>query len=370
MIFHTPNETVATSSPVGYLWMSSGSRPGMFYNVNNSRLGIGTTNPIAPLHVYGDVPNINLSRAVPGVSLLYQDNGMLGFNYGGGFGAGTRDSFRISAVPVNRDGGGGPYFDYGAQADLVFERKFNNLFSGGGADQIYTEVMRIRGSANCVGIGTNYPEAPLAIMNSSTTGDPRYSMLDCYNPANTANQNSIISNRIGGNLAGNVFYSMDVAGSYGFSMGMQANSSRLSFRNSWAFVESEVMSLFLNGYSIGLPKYKGNGSTVNGVGMYTSAGFDAAGTTHTISLIPNSPFGDNYAGRLYVVGKNTNAGSGKVGIILVTVIKRAGFNFGVGTPTYASGGMTTWAILTGSQASIVVNTDSDVRIAWQFFVGI
>lgn len=55
MTFHTPNESVATAGPVGYLWMSSGSRIGMFYDVKNSRLGIGITAPTSPLHLYGNM---------------------------------------------------------------------------------------------------------------------------------------------------------------------------------------------------------------------------------------------------------------------------------------------------------------------------
>jgi hypothetical protein len=53
MIFHTPNESVATAGPVGFLWMSSGSRLGMFYDARNSRLGIGTTSPAYTLDVSG-----------------------------------------------------------------------------------------------------------------------------------------------------------------------------------------------------------------------------------------------------------------------------------------------------------------------------
>lgn len=55
MVFHTPNELVATTGPVGFLWMSSSSRIGMFYDTRNTRLGIGTTNPTNSLHVVGSI---------------------------------------------------------------------------------------------------------------------------------------------------------------------------------------------------------------------------------------------------------------------------------------------------------------------------
>ena len=63
MIFHTPNEGVATTGPVGFLWLSSSSRIGMFYDVRNSRLGIGITNPAATLDIVGTL-RLN-SRLIP-----------------------------------------------------------------------------------------------------------------------------------------------------------------------------------------------------------------------------------------------------------------------------------------------------------------
>jgi hypothetical protein len=324
MIFHTPNETVATSGPVGYLWMSSGSRLGMFYDVRNSNLGIGSTNPSNRLEVFGG-------------SIVHKNSSTFA---GGAFSMGNGNFLTIEAFNSNNT----------SKLPVTL-----NAYGGQ------------------VGIGTTNPGAPLMIYNANSTGnDPRASHLDCFNPTNTAGQNSIISNRIGGSSAGVVYYSMDVAGFAGFSMGMQASSSRLSFRNAWNFLAggAEVMSLYGSGYSIGLPKYNGSSTTFQGVGMYTSDGFDAAGTTHPIPLTPNSGAGDNFAGVLYVVGKNPNGSSGKAGLIVVNVIKRAGFNIFVGTPTYASAGMTTWSITTGSTATITVTSDSDVRVAWQYFVGV
>jgi hypothetical protein len=95
-----------------------------------------------------------------------------------------------------------------------------------------------------VGIGTPSPGAPLTVYNADSTGnDPRYSHIDCWNPTNSAGQCSIIASRIGGSAAGQTYYSLDVSGSYGFSMGMSGASSRLQFRNSWNFTGSEVMTI-------------------------------------------------------------------------------------------------------------------------------
>lgn len=129
-----------------------------------SYVGIGTSNPIAPLHVY-NTQGISLANTT---TVNYTQSTILGFNYGGGTGNGTRDSFRILSQAVNRDNGAGPNYDYGAQADLIFQRKTNNLYSGGANDITYTEVMRLGGATGYVGIGTANPGYPLDISGNTT----------------------------------------------------------------------------------------------------------------------------------------------------------------------------------------------------------
>jgi hypothetical protein len=110
------------------------------------------------------------------------------------------------------------------------------------------EVISIKRDSLGVGIGTTNPGGPLQIYNAnSTANDPRASHLDCWNPTNSAGQSSIITSRIGGSAAGNTYYSMDVSGSYGFSIGMAANSSRLQFRDTWNFLGNERMSILGSG---------------------------------------------------------------------------------------------------------------------------
>lgn len=126
----------------------------------SSGVGIGTTVPQAPLHVYNAL-GVSLSNTN---IVNYTQSAILGFNFGGGVVTGTRDSFRILSQTVNRDNGAGPtFFDYGAQADLIFQRKTNNLYSGGVNDKTYTEVMRLGGATGFVGIGTVNPTTILHI---------------------------------------------------------------------------------------------------------------------------------------------------------------------------------------------------------------
>jgi hypothetical protein len=148
------------TSGTGALNMTA-STMGLMANV-----GIGTTIPQAPLHVYNAL-GVSLSNTN---TVNYTQSAILGFNFGGGAVVGTRDSFRILSQTVNRDNGAGPtFFDYGAQADLIFQRKTNNLYSNGVNDKTYTEVMRLGGATGNVGIGTNAPSASLHIYNSSAS---------------------------------------------------------------------------------------------------------------------------------------------------------------------------------------------------------
>lgn len=132
-------------------------------------VGIVIASPLAPFHVFSNV-GASFSNTT---SVNYQQTSVIGFNYGGGVGAGTRDSFRIISSVVNRDNGVGPYYDYGAQADLVFQRKTNNLYSGGATDQTYTEVMRLGGATGYVGIGTTSPTTALQV-NGGQISVPSY----------------------------------------------------------------------------------------------------------------------------------------------------------------------------------------------------
>lgn len=132
--------------------------------VSGGNIGVGTPSPDAPLHIY-NADGLHLSNTT---TVNYTQTSLIGFNFGGGTTSGTRDSFRIVSQAVNRDGGVGPYYDYGAQADLIFQRKTNNLYSGAAGDKTYTEVMRIGGATGNVGIGTTNPYKLLHVSGSSS----------------------------------------------------------------------------------------------------------------------------------------------------------------------------------------------------------
>ena len=149
-------------------WNVYSTNMSIIQNNTSGNIGIGTNNPTAPLTVYSaDGMSLCNSQTVN-----YSQTTVLGFNYGGGVPSGTRDGFRIIAQTVNRDNGAGPYYDYGAQSHLIFQRKTNNLYSSGVNDVTYTEVMRIHGATGNVGIGTNDPLASLHLQGSMLQTNP------------------------------------------------------------------------------------------------------------------------------------------------------------------------------------------------------
>ncbi len=65
-------------------------------------------------------------------------------------------------------------------------------------------------TAGNVGINTTSPQSKLHIVNSSTALNPDVGITGIYvfNPTNSANHHSVITNRIGGSSAGRVMYNM------------------------------------------------------------------------------------------------------------------------------------------------------------------
>ena len=133
MIFHTPNETIATTGPVGYLWMSSVSRPGMFYDVRNSRLGIGTVTPYNTLDVYGSQITRNITTYNNSSTSVPQWYNIGLWNASVGTGGNNGQRLRLEMF-------GGNGYDG------------NSAEQWGGVTTIYATIMNLStGSANCGG---------------------------------------------------------------------------------------------------------------------------------------------------------------------------------------------------------------------------
>jgi hypothetical protein len=92
-----------------------------------------------------------------------------------------------------------------------------------------------------IGAGTSSPTAKLHVLTNSYSGsDPSYGGIYCYNP-NYNQPNSIC---VRTNQAGSPFYSMDVAGVTGWSMGIHnGDGNKFKIKNNWNFTGSDVMTL-------------------------------------------------------------------------------------------------------------------------------
>ncbi len=111
----------------------------------NGNVGIGTASLGATLTVLSNLVHFSNTLGIG-----YQNGGGIALgSCNGGPGLGH---WYIGTQAVNRDNGAGPFFDYGNQGDLIFNRH-----SGGLASAPMAEVMRISGTSGNVGIGTTNP---------------------------------------------------------------------------------------------------------------------------------------------------------------------------------------------------------------------
>src|SRR6056300_873137 len=90
-----------------------------------------------------------------------------------------------------------------------------------------------------VGIGKNNPTAPLSIAAVGTSsvigsGDPSTNGIYLYNDTNAANEDATITMRVAGASAGDPKLSWDIAGSAGFTMGMDnSDSDKFKLCGNW-----------------------------------------------------------------------------------------------------------------------------------------
>ncbi len=125
-----------------------------------------------------------------------------------------------------------------ADSTIVTADLANNVVTAAKLDTSSIGVWSVSGSnvyrsGGLVGIGTSSPTAPLHVFAGSSTS-PDSNGLYLYNPTNSANQNAIATVKTAGASAGNPFFSMDVAGVAGWSMGIDnADSQKFKIANAW-----------------------------------------------------------------------------------------------------------------------------------------
>jgi len=108
-----------------------------------------------------------------------------------------------------------------------------------------------RSSGN-VGVGTSAPNAPLHVTATGSTS-PDSNGLYVFNPTNSANQNAIVNVRTAGASAGNPFFSMDVNGVNGWSMGIDnADSQKFKISNSWSSLATNPRLTITSAGNVGI----------------------------------------------------------------------------------------------------------------------
>jgi len=185
----TPTGTVVTSSILTTVANN--------ITMIGSKVGIGTTSPGTYLDVSNEIAIKSTSSTIS-----YAQTSTLGFGYGGGS-VGTKYRWKIDDITLNRDGGTGPNYDYGAQSKLIFSCKSNGLYNGTANDTAYiqglTLVPNSTGSGSLstginVGIGTTVPQTLLEIMgtplNGASTNANHQWMFNMLRPGTGSVQNA------------------------------------------------------------------------------------------------------------------------------------------------------------------------------------
>jgi hypothetical protein len=237
--------------------------------LENGNVGIGSVNPTARLNIVGggiriatgfgnttNRPAINTStigsyeiRGVGSTIGTTQtdagDDGFLRLSAGGGTSANTQSSIDISGFSTVSDMGS------------------NILMRTAG-----TERLRINANGK-MGLGTSAPGTTLHIENGNTFGTPAITSspsIHVYNTNNASSSaHSTVSVRTAGTGSGKPYYSWDVNGAFGYSLGINNPTDQLILNASWDFNTTAANNaIIINRYGQGrviIPEQGGAYST-------------------------------------------------------------------------------------------------------------
>lgn len=178
--------------------------------VGFAQTGIGTTTPAVKLHVKSNGPIFRLEGSDHAYLELYPQ------------GAGTRYGYMG--------------FPSASSTQLTFMNQFSIGSMAFGTNGTNKMVLSSDGK---LGIGTSTPGTSLHIENGNTFGTPAITTSPSIYVVNTNNAsstaNSTISVRTAGTTGGKPYYSLDVAGNFGYSMGINNPTDQMILNTSWDF---------------------------------------------------------------------------------------------------------------------------------------
>jgi len=175
-----------------------------------SQTGIGTTTPAVKLHIKSNGPIMRLEGSDHAYMELYPQGSSTRYGYLG--------------------------FPNASSTQLTFMNQFSTglvAFGTNGTSKMFLN------SDGKLGIGTAIPGTLLHIENGNTfgtpaiTSSPSISLYNTNNASSTAN--STVSVRTAGTGSGKPYYSLDINGAFGYSMGINNPTDQLIINASWDF---------------------------------------------------------------------------------------------------------------------------------------
>jgi hypothetical protein len=208
--------------------------------LENGNLGIGTTSPTAKLNIAGGGIRIatGFGNATTRPALNTGSVGSYEIRGVGAGGGGTAQSDGSDDGFLRLSAGGGTNTNTQASIDLSGYSTVADMSSTIAMRTLGTERLRIDPYGK-VGLGTSSPTTSLHIENGNTFGTPASTsspsiyVLNNNNASSTAN--STVSVRTAGTGSGKPYYSLDVSGAFGYSMGVNNPTDQMIINTSWDF---------------------------------------------------------------------------------------------------------------------------------------
>ena len=241
---HVLDFGLSSSSTYSWLQARSKSAYGTYYslllNPNGGNVGIGTTSPTAKLNIAGGGIRIatGFGNATTRPALNTGSVGSYEIRGVGAGGGGTAQSDASDDGFLRLSAGGGTSTNTQASIDLSGYSTVADMSSTIAMRTLGIERLRIDPYGK-VGLGTSSPTTSLHIENGNTFGNPGSTSspsIYVYNTNNASTTaNSTVSVRTAGTGSGKPYYSLDVNGAFGYSMGVNNPTDQMIINTSWDF---------------------------------------------------------------------------------------------------------------------------------------